>query len=77
MVQVVRRGTSDHWPEGLVPMAHGPGPQSVLRCGGGDHATTDHEGDAMETVKSQTWRVVMLLSALASLSLVLMAGRRW
>ena len=35
------------------------------------------KGDAMESIKSQTWRVVMLLSALASLSLVLMAGRRW
>lgn len=30
-----------------------------------------------EHFKSQTWRVVMLLSTLASLSLVLMAGRRW
>lgn len=28
-------------------------------------------------IKSQTFRVVMLLSALASSSLVLMAGRRW
>ncbi len=27
--------------------------------------------------RSQTFRVVMLLSALASSSLVLMAGRRW
>ena len=31
----------------------------------------------MQTLKSQTFRVVMLLSALASSSLVLMAGRRW
>lgn len=29
------------------------------------------------TINSQTFRVVMLLSALASSSLVLMAGRRW
>lgn len=28
-------------------------------------------------IKSQTFRVVMLLSALASSSMVLMAGRRW
>ena len=31
----------------------------------------------MQVLKSQTFRVVMLLSALASSSLVLMAGRRW
>ena len=31
----------------------------------------------MKLLKSQTFRVVMLLSALASSSLVLMAGRRW
>ncbi len=31
----------------------------------------------MNVIKSQTIRVVMLLSALASSSLVLMAGRRW
>ncbi len=31
----------------------------------------------MQIFKSQTFRVVMLLSALASSSLVLMAGRRW
>lgn len=31
----------------------------------------------MQMLKSQTFRVVMLLSALASSSLVLMAGRRW
>jgi hypothetical protein len=31
----------------------------------------------MNTLKSQTFRIVMLLSALASSSLVLMAGRRW
>jgi hypothetical protein len=30
-----------------------------------------------EHFTTQTWRVVMLLSALASLSIVLMAGRRW
>lgn len=30
-----------------------------------------------EVFKSQTFRVIMLLSALASSSLVLMAGRRW
>ena len=30
-----------------------------------------------EVFKSQTFRAVMLLSALASSSLVLMAGRRW
>ena len=28
-------------------------------------------------LESQTFRIVMLLSALASSSLVLMAGRRW
>jgi len=31
----------------------------------------------MNMIKSQTFRVVMVLSALASSSLVLMAGRRW
>jgi len=31
----------------------------------------------MQLLKSQSFRVVMLLSALASSSLVLMAGRRW
>ncbi|CAN5466383.1 hypothetical protein BH20CHL7_BH20CHL7_09240 [soil metagenome] len=31
----------------------------------------------MNVIKSQAFRVVMLLSALASSSLVLMAGRRW
>lgn len=30
-----------------------------------------------EHFRTQTWRVIMLLSTLASLSLVLMAGRRW
>jgi hypothetical protein len=35
------------------------------------------ERDAMHVLKSQTFRVVMILSALASSSLVLMAGRRW
>jgi len=31
----------------------------------------------MNLLKSQSFRIVMLLSALASSSLVLMAGRRW
>jgi hypothetical protein len=31
----------------------------------------------MQVLKSQTFRAVMILSALASSSLVLMAGRRW
>ena len=31
----------------------------------------------MNTLKSQTFRIVMFLSVLASSSLVLMAGRRW
>ena len=31
----------------------------------------------MQHLRSQTFRIVMLLSALASSSLVLMAGRRW
>jgi hypothetical protein len=31
----------------------------------------------MELFKSQTFRIVMFLSLLASSSLVLMAGRRW
>jgi hypothetical protein len=31
----------------------------------------------MNVLKSQTFRIVMFLSALASSSLVLMAGRRW
>jgi hypothetical protein len=31
----------------------------------------------MNFLKSQTFRIVMLLSALASSSLVLMAARRW
>jgi hypothetical protein len=30
-----------------------------------------------ELLKSQTFRVIMILSALASSSLALMAGRRW
>jgi hypothetical protein len=35
------------------------------------------ERDAMQTMKSQTFRIVMFLSVLASSSLVLTAGRRW
>jgi hypothetical protein len=35
------------------------------------------ERDAMNVFKSQTFRIVMFLSVLASSSLVLMAGRRW
>ncbi len=31
----------------------------------------------MNTLKWQTFRIVLFLSALASSSLVLMAGRRW
>ncbi len=31
----------------------------------------------MNHFRSQTFRIVMILSALASSSLVLMAGRRW
>lgn len=31
----------------------------------------------MDRFRSETFRIVMLLSALASSSLVLMAGRRW
>ena len=31
----------------------------------------------MNTLKSQTFRIVMFLSVLASSSLVLAAGRRW
>jgi hypothetical protein len=31
----------------------------------------------MEMLKSQTFRIVLLLSALASSGLVLMAARRW
>jgi len=31
----------------------------------------------MQVLKSQAFRVILLLSALASSSLVLMAGRRW
>jgi hypothetical protein len=31
----------------------------------------------MQVFKSQTFRIVMILSALASSSLVLAAGRRW
>jgi hypothetical protein len=31
----------------------------------------------MQTMKSQTFRIVMFLSVLASSSLVLTAGRRW
>ena len=42
------------------------------------HSSIDLEGDAMKDMfKSQAFRVVMILSALASSSLVLMAGRRW
>jgi hypothetical protein len=47
----------------------------------GDHPPNqqqDRRDNAMKEVfKSQAFRVVMLLSALASSSLVLMAGRRW
>lgn len=57
-------------------MAHGPdapdGPSVLV-----GETANDTQGDAMQTLKSQTFRVVMLLSALASSSLVLMAGRRW
>lgn len=36
------------------------------------------KGTAMKNqLRSQTFRIVMLLSALASSSIVLMAGRRW
>lgn len=48
----------------------------VVRCGPGG-PNRHNERDAMNVIKSQTFRVVMLLSALASSSLVLMAGRRW
>ena len=42
------------------------------------HSSINLEGDAMKDMfKSQAFRVVMILSALASSSLVLMAGRRW
>lgn len=34
-------------------------------------------GDVMVNFRSQSFRIVMILSALASSSLVLMAGRRW
>jgi hypothetical protein len=33
--------------------------------------------DAMNALKSHTFRIVMFLSVLASSSLVLSAGRRW
>lgn len=60
-----------------VLMAHGrPTARArTLRTWGNTKST---ERDAMKnTINSQTFRVVMLLSALASSSLVLMAGRRW
>ncbi len=39
--------------------------------------TANTRGDAMHVLKSQTFRLVMLLSALAASGLVLEAGRRW
>jgi hypothetical protein len=45
--------------------------------GGPGKRTYPERGEAMQVLKSQTFRIVMLLSALASSSLVLMAGRRW
>jgi hypothetical protein len=41
------------------------------------HRSIIQEDDMKNQLRSQTFRVVMILSALASSSLVLMAGRRW
>jgi hypothetical protein len=55
-----------------------PWPERLDGWWTGNYPTaTQTERDAMQVLKSQTFRVVMLLSALASSSLVLMAGRRW
>jgi hypothetical protein len=62
-------------------MVYGPLTRTVgrLRMGGTTPPSMQPtKGTAMkEFIKSQTFRAVMLLSALASVSLVLMAGRRW
>jgi hypothetical protein len=60
-------------------MAYGRVRMSALRCcsGGRSSAPIGAEREAMNALKSQTFRIVMFLSALASSSLVLMAGRRW
>ena len=53
-------------------------PGHTVRAWGYRTHPSDLEGDAMKDMfKSQAFRVVMILSALASSSLVLMAGRRW
>lgn len=69
-------GNSPERLSGQVPMTYGRPLLSNVRCGPGGN-TKSTERDAMNMIKSQTFRVVMLLSALASSSLVLMAGRRW
>ena len=59
-------------------MAYGSVAVSGLRCDlRGSYRTTGAERDAMNVIKSQTFRIVMFLSVLASSSLVLTAGRRW
>ena len=65
-------------------MAYGPLPSRVV--GFWLRGNTAHirrtpivvpKGMRMNTLKWQTFRIVMFLSVLASSSLVLMAGRRW
>ena len=58
-------------------MSYGPGRRLPLRCWPGGKAIITLEGNAMNVLKSQTFRIVMILSVMASSSLVLMAGRRW
>ena len=65
----LRTGTDGLWLRGTL----GP----TLRSPGACTRTTGAERDAMNAFKSQTFRIVMFLSVLASSSLVLTAGRRW
>lgn len=62
-------------------MAYGPSPTRVVRFSSGDAKRTPvgaQRGRTMnDKFKSQSFRIVMFLSMLASSSLVLMAGRRW
>ena len=59
------------------PMAPPPDGPYVADPRGKSSAPVGAERDAMQTFKSQTFRIVMFLSVLASSSLVLTAGRRW
>lgn len=58
-------------------MDYGLAPRTPVGCCLGGITPDQPKGTAMNILKSQTFRIVMLLSALASSSLVLMAARRW